>query len=355
VTGEFKGHPSGPFEMNDEVFGECCKNFRQRGLPLAFDYEHASEQDPTSGTIPTSGAHACGWIHDLVNRGPDGLWGLVEWLDDARDAIKAGKYAYVSPALRLASKDAKTGKAIGARISSAALTNQPFLSQLPPLIAASDKVRAPTKDAHPTRFTLKTQLMATLPGHATATRPSCRALHDACDTYMRCLDDEEQGDGDVSMKLRDLEGNVARSVLLLRSANATIATQDAELVALRDDKAKRDERDLVEEVDIAFRTHCDQMKYGPADRALLLSWRRSDPESFRARHPRIDREHAHLLRDLAGENPRPQEPVHELSEAEEIQLAQRTRGLSFSDAQIYVADGRHARRRRAAAAEGWAG
>ena len=48
---------------------------------------------PRGHAIPTSGAPACGWIHDLVNRGPDGLWALVEWLDDAGAQIRAGKYA----------------------------------------------------------------------------------------------------------------------------------------------------------------------------------------------------------------------------------------------------------------------
>ena len=133
--GVFRGHPAGPFELNDKVFSEIVTNFRatqNRAIPI--DFEHASEADPTEGSIPVDGAPAQGWIRDLRIDG-GGLWGLVEWGDKAREYIRSGAYKFFSPAIRFNAKDRVTGERIGARMTSGALTNNPFLDGLKPLTA----------------------------------------------------------------------------------------------------------------------------------------------------------------------------------------------------------------------------
>jgi hypothetical protein len=137
-VGSWRGHAAGPFEMTPKTFDEIVSNFNDRGLPVAGDYEHASESDPTEGSVPTSGAPATGWAHRLMNRGIGGLWGLVEWLDKARQQIKSGEYAFLSPAIRFGAKDPQTGRDIGARLASFGITNSPFLSQIGRLHAARD-------------------------------------------------------------------------------------------------------------------------------------------------------------------------------------------------------------------------
>jgi hypothetical protein len=134
-TGSFLGHPAGPFELNERVFSEIIANFKAtKNLAIPIDYEHASEQDPTSGNIPVAGAPAQGWIRDLKIQ--DGnLWGFVDWLPQARDQIRARQYKFISPAVRFGAKDRVTGKPIGARLTSAGLTNEPFLDGMQPLAA----------------------------------------------------------------------------------------------------------------------------------------------------------------------------------------------------------------------------
>lgn len=134
-TGDFAGHPAGPFSLNAKVFDEIIANFRattNRAIPV--DFEHASEQDSASGSIPVEGAPAQGWIRDLKIQGGN-LFGLVEWGDKAREYIRTGAYRYISPAIRFGAKDRVTGKPIGARLTSAGLTNQPFLDAMRPLAA----------------------------------------------------------------------------------------------------------------------------------------------------------------------------------------------------------------------------
>jgi Mu-like prophage I protein len=134
-VGVYKGHPMGPFQLTPGMFDTMVANFQRDGIPLPIDAEHASEMPPTSGSIPSSGAPAMGWIHQLQNRGNGGLWGEVEWLEPARTYIKEGRYKYISPAIKFKSKDRVTGQDTGPRLSSAGMTNTPFLTSLPPLVA----------------------------------------------------------------------------------------------------------------------------------------------------------------------------------------------------------------------------
>jgi hypothetical protein len=63
----------------------------------------------------------------------------VEWLEPARTYIREKKYRYLSPAIRFNAKDRVSAEPIGARLTSAALTNNPFLDGMQPL-AATDRV-----------------------------------------------------------------------------------------------------------------------------------------------------------------------------------------------------------------------
>jgi phage I-like protein len=136
-VGQWAGHPSGPFQLTPGHFEEIVRNFKSttnKRIPV--DFEHASEQDPTRGEIPTLGAPAQAWIVDLDNRGAGGLWGLFEWLEPARTYVREGKYRFFSPTIRFGSRDPVTGVR-GCRMSSGALTNQPFLDGMQPLAASA--------------------------------------------------------------------------------------------------------------------------------------------------------------------------------------------------------------------------
>lgn len=139
TPGVFKGHPSGPFELNARVFEQIIANFRAlRNREIPVDYEHASEQPATEGSIPAMGAVACGWVKDLKVEGGN-LYGLVYWNERAANQIRANEYKYISPAIRFRSRDRVTGAETGARLSSVALTNQPFLDGMA-AVAARDVV-----------------------------------------------------------------------------------------------------------------------------------------------------------------------------------------------------------------------
>lgn len=139
--GEFRGHPQGEFAFTAECFAQIAANFsalRNGRIPL--DYEHASETLP-EGTAQ-NGVPAAGWIVAMEIRG-EGLWGLVEWVDpQAVEYVRTSRYRYLSPAVVFDAIDRESGQPIGARMTSAGLTNHPFLDGMAPLVASETAIRA---------------------------------------------------------------------------------------------------------------------------------------------------------------------------------------------------------------------
>lgn len=149
-VGQWAGHPSGPFQLGPKQFAEMVANFKAtKNQRIPIDFEHASEMDPREGTVPTLGAPAQGWMIDLDNRGAEGLFALVDWKEPARTYIREGKYLFFSPTIRFNPTDPKTGLRNGARLSSGALTNSPFLDGMQPLAASASLNPSTLKAATP--------------------------------------------------------------------------------------------------------------------------------------------------------------------------------------------------------------
>ncbi len=157
VTGTWvkNGHK---FSITAEDLASMAANFQKRkNEQLVIDYEHASEQPDVArgGPVP-----AAGWIHELtVETGkskletgnsdggparlpsgtgpvsnfqfPVSLAALVEWTPEARSLIAGGQYRFFSPAIDWSFADKETGEPQGPTLTSGALTNHPFLEELP--------------------------------------------------------------------------------------------------------------------------------------------------------------------------------------------------------------------------------
>lgn len=405
-SGHFEGHRAGPFDLNEAVFRDIIQNYKDvDGGRVAFDFEHASESDPTEGSIPTDGAPAQGRIHDLrVDAG--NLYAQVEWFEPAKTLIKQGKYWGVSPAIRFNAKHPVTGKAIGARLTSCALTNSPFLREMAPL-AAKDAPVDPADVVHLTEFVgarvvaqpalchtpneympglrkaLKLADLATLGECQEALRRVTKYYEDAgrdasavvqgirleeytaalrdlvgarpgaswddvFETAQSLVDGEtadatDEDDGAVmraaieryhakakaaampgtvspedttmsDVQLKEVEkknSELASTVVALTSEKASLtldlteakgklAKAEEELVKLRDDRAKRDEADVVQRVEEAFTTYKDKKSMSDADKESMSIELRANPEKFERRYPKVKPEEMHLQRDIAG-------------------------------------------------------
>lgn len=99
---------------------------------LVIDYNHAS--------LKGWDAPAAGWIGHL-EIDSDLLYATdVRFTNKARRHLEEGEYRYVSPVFLHDCLDKVTGKRIRMGVFQAALTNEPFLDELPPLMAASDNL-----------------------------------------------------------------------------------------------------------------------------------------------------------------------------------------------------------------------
>ncbi|MEO0632906.1 MAG: phage protease [Pseudomonadota bacterium] len=70
--------------------------FQQGNVDLPIDFEHQSERGVESKTGPIP---AAGWIKRLELRS-NGIWGRVEWTEQARTLIAEKAYRYLSPGIR---------------------------------------------------------------------------------------------------------------------------------------------------------------------------------------------------------------------------------------------------------------
>ncbi|PZU93117.1 MAG: hypothetical protein DI527_07665 [Chelatococcus sp.] len=97
------------------------------GIDLPLDFDHETEMAMFNGTKP-----ARGWIVELQAR-PEGLFGRVDWLPDAVQALAARAYRYISPTFW------REDDGVTARLmKGAALVTSPALS-MPAIASASTK------------------------------------------------------------------------------------------------------------------------------------------------------------------------------------------------------------------------
>ncbi|MEI8352790.1 MAG: phage protease, partial [bacterium] len=78
-------------------------------------------------------SEAAGWVTDLESR-DTGLWGQIRWSDIGEEAVKGGRYRFLSPVwARTDCVDLGGGRIRPVRMINAALTNDPNLKGLAPL------------------------------------------------------------------------------------------------------------------------------------------------------------------------------------------------------------------------------
>ena len=73
---------------------------------------------------------AVGWFVDLIDRGVNGLYGLVEWNDEGQRLLSGKMFKYFSAEIDFDRFDLETEEEYGPVLTGGALTNHPFFKQL---------------------------------------------------------------------------------------------------------------------------------------------------------------------------------------------------------------------------------
>lgn len=126
--GAYKGHWQGEFEITEAMLQQMADFGNSKKIETPADYGHE--------LIFNSAADASGWVKpgDFQVRGKGknaALYAKIAWTERARSKIAAQELKYKSPAINFNTTDRKTGRTGGSSIHSVALTNTPFLHELP--------------------------------------------------------------------------------------------------------------------------------------------------------------------------------------------------------------------------------
>ncbi|MCL4514142.1 MAG: phage protease, partial [Firmicutes bacterium] len=111
----------GSFLVDGQAVQEILTNFDLKINDLVIDYEHQ--------TLTGEVAPAAGWIKEMLDRGPDGIWGKVEWTPKSREFLTNREYRYFSPVILVRKSDNRV-----IAIHSGALTNTPAIDGMEPIV-----------------------------------------------------------------------------------------------------------------------------------------------------------------------------------------------------------------------------
>jgi hypothetical protein len=165
ITGKWARGAS-QFAITRQDLEDIVGNFGERlNGEINVDYDHASEMPEVAagGPIPSAGrivkldrpepvgpglAPARPTQGSALQDGRFILYGWYEPTPRARQLIQNREYRFISPAIDWAARHKRTGKPQGATLTSVALTNRPFLEEMPP-IRLSDPDYQPVDDITP--------------------------------------------------------------------------------------------------------------------------------------------------------------------------------------------------------------
>ena len=132
--GTWRGHPQGTFTIGQAEAEEIVSNFRHLGIEVVIDFEHQTHRSDENGQR----APAAGWIDDLEIR-PTGIFAhAARWTRLGDTSLRELEYRYLSPTLGDPLIDPVTADERGWWLESVALTNFPFLREIPPLMSKAN-------------------------------------------------------------------------------------------------------------------------------------------------------------------------------------------------------------------------
>lgn len=133
MAGDYVYHGE-PLSLNSDIFSQAIKNFNSESQALPVFKGHADVNGNSTGEEVDS----FGWILGLTMDEYDNLWAKVEFNEEMTDSIKDGRFKYCSIYMR-EETDRQTGDEIGNRLVSLAMTNEPYLPNLPAISLSNKK------------------------------------------------------------------------------------------------------------------------------------------------------------------------------------------------------------------------
>lgn len=204
---------SGPWHLDEPGARAIIQQAATRSTDIPIDYEHQTLLAERNG-LP---APAAGWIDPRsLEWRADGLYGAVAWTADARAAIDADGYRYLSPVFPY---DAETGAVLD--LLHVALTNTPAIDTAITELAAARAGRGASEATPPKENTVDREKLIAKLGLAT------NATDEQIDTAIAALKAKAQEADDVRQSL-ELKGDAKATdaVAVLKHAVNSAAKPD---------------------------------------------------------------------------------------------------------------------------------
>lgn len=120
-------HPAyGKIMIDEKDLSDFVLNFEsniRKELPITEGHSVGEEEKP-----------AIGWFKQLLNKGRDGLWAVVEWTKEGMALLKEKSYKYFSPEFYSNYEDPESRKVYKNVLVGGALTNRPYFKGLQAVI-----------------------------------------------------------------------------------------------------------------------------------------------------------------------------------------------------------------------------
>lgn len=122
-TGEWKHDQYGDIKIDSddiESFKQHYEEGIRKDIPITAGHSQIGEELP-----------AIGWFTKLINKGSEGLWGVVEWTEKGKELLKDKAFKYFSPEFHDEYEDPETHESYQNILVGGALTNKPYFKGLP--------------------------------------------------------------------------------------------------------------------------------------------------------------------------------------------------------------------------------
>lgn len=120
-TGKWTHWSGYEIEITPETISKIVQYFRdgvRKDLPITAGHDFGQEYP------------AVGWFKDLIDKGANGLYALVDWNEAGMKLLKDKSYKYFSAELSFDFRDLETDKKYDVLLTGGALVNHPFFKQL---------------------------------------------------------------------------------------------------------------------------------------------------------------------------------------------------------------------------------
>ncbi len=126
-------HPAyGPIVITREDISEFKANFDKdlrKGIPITEGHEVMDEKP------------AMGWFKELIDRGANGLYAIIEWTDKGKTLLAEKAYKYFSPEFYSEYEDPETREIHTNVLVGGALTNKPYFKELDAVVLSEQSIK----------------------------------------------------------------------------------------------------------------------------------------------------------------------------------------------------------------------